>query len=385
MRSPASVQLPRAAIGICLLLVALATPVRGIVKFNEGHDEIFITGTAGLAYDSNIFAVAGGASDTSFNGTLDLDYVRKAGLIGVNGNLGLSYSDFFKNTSESFVDPHARAEFTKGTGRTTGSLELGVAKQSRSDSVLNLRTTSWDYDAGFNAKYPVIDRYSLSGHAGYDYQDYLGGQGLFDIRTYTASSDLYYVYTSERDLLGGYRLRVTDTSAGTRSYDHAFTVGTTGKLLPKLNGTVRLGYQFRETDRGSIGGVDDKYSAFTASLASTWTISSRINVTAQASRDFSTLATDTNVDTTSGRLDAQFATTAKITLFAGTGVGRIRFLGAGQANRHDTYLTFDAGVNYTLNEHFKITLSGMEYTNWSTYDRADYKRHTISLIVSSRW
>ena len=389
MRPHAFVNSVCAALEACLLLT-LANTAHGLVKFDDGHDEIFVTGTVGVGYDSNVFATSDAKGDTTFNSSLGLDYQRKAGMIGVNGNLGWNFTKFDRNASEDFADPHVHAELTKSGGRTTGSLTLGAERRSRAEDALNLRTVSWDYNAGLNVKYPVIERYSIAGQLGYDYQDYLKNPALFDIRAYTAAADLYYVYTSERDLLGGYRLRVTDTTNGTRSYDHAFTLGTTGKLLPKLNGTIRLGYQFRETDRGHLAALspdrsNDRYDAFTASTSATWTVTRRLNVTGIASRDFSTLATDINVDTTAVMVDANFAAKAKLSLFSGVGGGYMRYLGAASNGRTDTYATTHAGVNYTFNDHLKISLTGLYYKNWSLLDRADYVRRTISLIVSSRW
>ncbi len=383
MRPHAFAHSTRAAFNVCLLL-ALASSAHGIVKFNDGHDEIFVTGTVGMGYDSNVFASSENISDTTFNGSLNLDYQRKAGLIGVNGNLGWDFTKFSDNTSEDFADPHAHAELTKSGGRTTGSLTLGTERRSRAEYALNLRTVSWDYNAGLNVKYPVIERYSVGGTLSYDYQDYVNSPSLFDIRAYTGNADLYYVYTTERDLLGGYRIRITDTTAGTRSYDHAFTVGTSGKLFPKINGTARLGYQFRQTDRNNYGAAE-KFNAFTGSATATWTVTRRFNVTGLASSDFSTLATDVNVQSTAVMLNPTFAATAKLSLFGGIGGGHLRYLGAASNGRQDTYFTFNAGINYTMNDHLKVTLSGMYYKNWSKFDQADYVRRTISLIVSSRW
>lgn len=385
MRPHAFAKPVKTAISGLLLLAAFAGPARAIVKFNDGRDELFITGTAGVTHDSNIYADANAESDTIFTEAVDLEYQRKAGILGVNGTLGWNFGQFASNTSENYADPHARAELTKGTGRTTGSLTLGAQRQSRTEYALNLRTVSWDYNAGLNVKYPVIERYSISGQLGYDYQDYVNNPNLFDIRTYTAGTDLYYVYTSQRDILGGYRLRITDTTNSTRSYDHSFTVGTTGKLLPKLNGTIRLGYQFRQTDRNNLGRDDETFSAFTTNTSATWTVSKRFTVTGLASRDFTTLATDINIDNTAAALNATFATTARIALFGGVGAGHLRYLGTLSGGRRDTYVTGNFGLTYSLNDHLKITLTGLWYKNWSKLDQADYIRRTISLLVTSRW
>ncbi|MFT3781653.1 MAG: outer membrane beta-barrel protein [Nibricoccus sp.] len=384
MRSTSAAQLARIAIASCLFLAA-AGQSRALIKFNDAHDELFVTGTASIGYDSNIYADSNATSDTLFSESVDLAYQRKAGMLGVNAEIGWDFGQFAKNTSENYADPHVSAELTKGTGRTTGSLTAGAQRRSRTEYALNTRTVSLDYNTGLNFKYPVIERYSISGQFAYDYQDYVNNAALFDIRTYSAGGDLYYVYTSQRDILGGYRLRVTDTTNTTRSYDHSFTLGTTGKLLPKLNGTIRAGYQFRQTDRNNLGRKDETFSAFTTTTSATWTASKRVNITGILSRDFTTLATDVNVDNSSASITAAFATTSHVTFFCGGGAGHLRYLGTLSGGRRDTYVNGDTGVNYTLNDHLKITLTGTWYKNWSKLDQADFIRRTLSLQVTSRW
>lgn len=354
-----------------------------LVKFNDGKDEIFITGTAGIGYDSNIFATSGGNGDTTLNSSLLLEYKRKAGMIGVNSTLGWDFGKFLDYTSEDFANPHARAELTKNSGRTTGSITMGAARETRADTAINLRTTSWDYDAGLNVKYPVIERYSLSGQLGYERKDFDSEFALYDLRTYTAAGDLFYVYRSDRDLFAGYRYRLTETTAGTDNHDHAFTVGISGKIIPKLNGTLRFGYQIREIEHPRL--PRESYDSFTALASTTWTISKRLNVTGQLSRDFNTLATDVSVESTGAGLDVQYALNAKFTVFGGIGGGQTRFIERQSGGRHDTYFTANAGVAYTHSDRFKATLTYTYYQNWSTLRTSDYERNAISLNLSSRW
>jgi len=373
----------------CLIAVvavglgALSPSARALIKFDDGHDEFFVTLGLGYGYDSNIFATTDGGGDTFASASLDLEYRRKAGLIGVDGTLGWNFSKFDKFGSEDFANPHARVEFTKDKGRTTGSLQLAAARESRAETEINIRTTSWNYDSNLNLKYPVIERYSLTGQLGYNLRDYLENIDLVDIRTFSAGSGLNYAFSSARDLVAGYRFRATDTTAHSESYDHSFTVGTSGKILAKLNGSARFGYQIRQSNRRD--GQDDSYGDFTASVSTTWTLSRRLTFTGTLSRDFSTLATDTSVETTAANLDAQFAVKAKISLFAGIGGGYTRFLGLRGGGRSDTYFNFTAGANYTMNDHLKLALTYGYYKNWSTLPISDYDRHTLSLSVSSRW
>ena len=42
-------------------------------------------------------------------------------------------------------------EFTKQTGRTTGSLSLSASRESRADAAVNLRSTSWNIPVGLTS------------------------------------------------------------------------------------------------------------------------------------------------------------------------------------------------------------------------------------------
>lgn len=373
----------RLLIHTALLTGALATTARALVKFNDAHDEIFVTGTVGLGYDSNIYAFNGGEGDTTYNASLDLEYRRKAGMLGVNGDLGWNFSKFQEFSSEDFANPHAHLELTKDSGRTTGSVTAGARRDSRAESAINIRTTSWEYTAGLNAKYPVIERYSLTGQAAWSRRDFQDNFSLVDLNTWTLSSDLFYVYNSQRDLFGGYRFRVTDTTADTQDIDHAFTVGTSGKIISSINGSARFGYQMRESNH--TGGTRETFDGFTSAVSATWSGFKRLHVTGQVSSDFNTIATDVSVSTLAAGLDAQYALTARFSTYAGTGLGRMRFLGVLGGGRRDTYFTWNTGVAYTLNDHFKATLGYTYFKNWSTLAFSDYTRNTISLNLSSRW
>lgn len=354
-----------------------------LIKFNDGHDEIFVTGTAGMSYDSNIFTNAGGSGDTSYNATLDLEYARKAGMIGVDANLGWLFSRFSRFTGENFANPQFNLELTKDSGRTTGDLHFGAKRENRAETAINLRTESWNYDAALHLKYPVIQRYSISGGVDYNRRDFSNNATLVDINTYGVSTDLFYALTSQRDLLVGYRYRQTDTTADTIDRDHAVTVGVNGKIISKLNGSLRVGLQRRTIDRRAR--ADESHNSFTASGSTTWTVSQRFSLSGTLSRDFVTVATDVSVDTTSAGLDAQYAINSKTAAFGGVTYTHLKFLDTGSGGRTDDSVGWSAGLAYTFNDHLKVTASYSYLNNWSTLAFSDYHRHSVSLNVSSRW
>jgi hypothetical protein len=352
-----------------------------LFKFNEGRDKIFVTGTMAVGYDSNIFAAQNAEGDTITTSTLMLEYLRNAGMIGVNGQLSWTRGDFATNASESFSDPTLSLELIKNSGRTTGSATVSASRQSKADVALNQRTVSWNYNAGLNWKYPVIDRYNVAGSFGFGLLDYTeGSSNLADLTTKSASLDLFYSYTSERDLVAGYRVRQSDTSANHQSIDHAFTAGVSGKILSKLKGNARVGYQIREE-----GASGETFGSTTAAVSVTWAVNKRLTVTGTIGKDFSTTGTESSVDNLTFNLDAQYAIRNHWSIFSSLGSGHSDFLNGVDGGRSDFYLTGSIGIGYDLNEHLKASLSYSYFQNWSNRSTSSFNRNTITLSLSSRW
>jgi hypothetical protein len=372
-----------------LFLIVFASPAHALFKFNEGRDQIFITTTFSVGYDSNIFSTSSQTGDVVYNSSVALEYTRKAGLIGVNSNITWTFGKFGTNAQSDFSNPSFYLEFTKDSGRTTGSATFAAARESRSDSAAGLRTDSWNYDVGLNWKYPVIERYSLAGGLNYGIIDYTeNNTGLIDLNTYAANLDLFYAYTSQRDLILGYRYRISDTGDGVgttgnnQTIDQAITAGVSGKIAAKLNGTLRVGYQIRE-DRRS----DETFTGITSTASVTWKFNQRLGLTTTLNKDFNTTSIGTNIDSTSVNFSLNYAVNAKLALYAGLGLGYSKFLDgkALDQDRRDHYWTPSVGVSYIFNNRLKSALTYSYFQNYSTRDSANYSRHSVSLNLSVRF
>ena len=311
-----------------------------------------------------------------------LEYTRRAGWIGVNASLAVNASRFGSNTTQDFNNPAFNAEFIKSGGRTTGSLKLRAARESEADAVAGTRTESWIYDAGLKFKYPVIERYSFSGDLDYSDRVYDRPTVLTDLQTYTAGADLLYALTANRDLVAGYQFRHSQTSSASSFDDHSFTAGVSGRILPKLNGSIRAGYEVR-SPLGTT--TDGAYHGLTASGSLTWSVSGKLTVNGQVSRDVSVSANNQSVNTTSGSVGLNYTLHDNLSLTGNAGGGQSRFLDAIDAGRHDEYLTWGTGLKYKMNEHLDSSLSYLFDQNWSTLSYSDFTRHTITVTLSSRW
>lgn len=382
--------LPR-ALAVALSLSLAGSPARALVNLDYGHDHIYVTGSAGFGWDSNLFANRSAKADTSTTTTIVTEYTRRAGWIGVNASAALRSARYGTYTQENYNNPSFSAELTKQTGRTTGALTLSAARESRADAAVNVRSTSWNYAAGLNYRYP-IGIYTLTGQFGYADVRYVGDLVFPSLATYTASANLVRTLSSQRDLMFGYRYRRSDTSVHSRYDDHSFTVGLDGRLIRGLNGTISAGYQFRIPHGFATDGTPERrFNAWTANAAATYAFNRRLNVTGRLSKDFSTTANDISVDTTTAGLDGQYAFTARWTMQGGVSTGDSRFLGPlgrvvpGGPARHDTFGDASLTLNYELNAHLKVAATVMWLRNWSNADYADFSRKTYNLNVSSRW
>lgn len=385
----------RVAFAFLSILGFTAQIAHALVTLNDGTDKIFVSSTFSMGYDSNITASALGVSDISYGGSMAIVYQRRAGLIGVNANLGFSLNDFVKNKSYDTFNPSYSIELDKGTGRLTGDLTLSAVRSSQADAAVNLYDVSWNYGLGLNLHYPVIERYSFTVSLNYGLLDYTdtGGVPLVNLSTYAASIGLFYVLSEERDLFADYRYRYQQSSDSTSTTDNGVSLGVNGRIIWRINGSLSAGYDLRSAQGVSNTGVVDSgnYSGLWVTGSANINVARKLKLTAAISRDYSTTATNATTDTTSGTLDASYALTARYSFNTGVGGGINQFLGpfgyltGTTIDRRDYYFAWHTGVNYTLNDHLSLGLAYLYFQNWSNLALASFSRDTVTLSLTTRW
>ncbi|MCF3651963.1 surface lipoprotein assembly modifier [Synoicihabitans lomoniglobus] len=366
---------------LCGLVASSAIPAHAIVRWNQGKDQVFVRGSVSVTWDTNIFASAAGGEDYVYSGQVGLDYRRHAGLIGVNASANVNFSEFSSNTTENFKNPDFSLEFNKNTGRTTGTLGLNFKKSTRADPTVNLRTDSYVYGANLKFKYPVSERHSLAGGLGWNKQDYTDNNQFVDNTSSTLSADWFYVLSPTRDIFGGYRLRSTDTSRLTSYLDHSFTAGVSGRILPGLNGTARVGYQVRNAS----GATAENYTGYNAAISASWSFTRKLALSAQIAEDFNLTSTDLSTDSLTASLNLQYARSAKLNMGVGVSGGINKFLGIAGGGREDTFASAYARVSYTFSERLRLGLVYSYFINWSTLPFADFDRQSLTFDASSQF
>ena len=363
-----------------LALGLLAVPAQALLNIDGSRNQIFVFGQATFGYSSNIFASSGGDGDYSASVQAGFELQRRRGIIAVNcrGNItAVRYSNYDR---ESSTNPNFSLELNKTGGRTTGAFTVNAYRESRSDSAVNVRTNSWNFPLGLSLKYPVNDNLYLTSNTGYQHRSYSDNSVLTDYTDYSQAVDFFYIYTSKTDLLGGYRVRIADTSTGGGTTDHSFSIGATGGLFAKLNGLFRVGYQIREQDA-----TNETFNQLTLSAAIDWAMTRKFSLRIQGTRDFNTTALGGSVDSASGTLAASYVFSRKFSVDATVGGGRNDFLGRGSPSRTDHFAMGDLGARYTLNEHLRLGASFNYFKNWSSLATSDFQRYGYSIDIYSRF
>lgn len=378
-RTSALVSRHRQFIAGLLALGLLLPPPAALALLNiDGtRNQVFFFGSAAVAYDSNVYAQSSGDGDYIYSSSVGMEIKRRAGIISVNATATVGFEKFSQISELDSWNPSFHVELNKTTGRTTGAFTVNAYRTSRADSAVNLRTETWNFPIGLNLKYPINDNFYLAAQTNYLRRSYADNTSLLAYTDYSIGLDLFYVWTSKTDLIAGYRVRVGETSLGT-STDQSFTLGLTNQILPKINGTVRAGYQNRRLD--STG---ESFDQITTSIALSWNASRKFTLSGQVARDFSTTAVGGTVDTLSTSLRANYVFNRQVSADASVAYGRNRFLGG--LPRQDDFFSWDVGARYAFSEHLQFGATYTYLINWSTLSPSDFERSGYSLNVSSRY
>jgi len=346
---------------------------------NQAKDLIFVSGSYGAGYDSNVFMRSQSQHSFTQNASAAVDYSRQAGLIGVTLNASLYAGRFDGITGQNYLDPSVAVSFRKRYGRTTGSLALSGRRESQPDPDAGERTRSWNFITDLDLRYPVNDRYYLTNSFHTTTRQYANSSAFSDLATFTDSVAVNYIYTSKLDLNAGYSIAVSDTSGNTSAYDHSLTIGATGSILPKLAGTIRVGVQRRNSDSATAG--REHFNAFTSGTSLKWAYSRRFALVADLNEEFSTTSTDISVNRASAGLHANATVATRWTVNTGVAYTASDYLGQAGGGRKDDMIQFDATLSVAITTHIKASAAYVYMDNNSNSPRADFDRHNIVFSV----
>lgn len=368
-----------ARLALIAALIA-TTQAYGLLTLEDGKAQLGVIGRAYFNWDSNVFNNANEQDDTYEILVAGITYDRNAGIIGVQGSAIWNFDFFNKFDEENSSNPTLKLVFSKAQGKTTGSLGFNYRRISQADNAANQRTRLGELESSLILQYPINERFSLTSRTEVADRGYKE-VAFFDHSTFAQSLDGFMVYTSKLDVFAGYRYRFTDAQGQPDSVDHAITVGVNGKLLPKVDGTFRIGYQMRDI---SLPGADN-IDGLTASASFMWVPRSRVLVSSQISKDFSTTSTALSSDGFTWFNSVQFTTGAKIVFTAGAGYSRSKYYAVDTHVRTDDHVYWSVGATYPVTTNINVEATFTRSENWSTESFADYTKEFVSVGIAAKF
>jgi Putative beta-barrel porin 2 len=370
-------------VSLTLLSWFMAAPkAHALLAFDDGKERVYVTGTYSFGYDTNIFAqsVARGALTQAWS--LQSTFSRRAGIISVDGTIEVNSENFNGISGQDFSDPGVTLTFTKGIGRTTGSLGFTAQKQNTPDPVANNRSVSWTYGSTLDLRYPVNQRFYFTNSSGVTGTYYTNKALFSDLESFTDGLDVNLVYDSKLDLDTGYDFAYSDTR-DTRALDQGFTLGADGSIFPKLNGSLVVGDTWRQAVYSHAR--SETFQAITAGAALKWALSRQISIGVVVTKGLSISSTDISTDTLSSAVSADLALGRRLRGTIGLDYIPTTFLGRAGAGRKDYLWEVPVTLYTSITTHLRTSVTYAYETNYSNFSIARFVRETLSLSLTATY
>ena len=233
------------------LLTALGAPaLTALVNLGEG--EINLNLSVSAMYDTEIRARNAGQEDFVLSVRPSLTYARPSRnfdfsvTAGLDSRTYLDYDEF--NETDFFFDVSIspRAEMQTSRFRFTGDLILN--SETRSEAAVGEIVTIRNYGVSGQLIYDPNRRYTVVGDAGYKRED-PDSEFYNETERFNLSGTVLVPLREELDIQGSISYQnATSARSAVESDTYTFSAGFSGRLLPKVSGSVSAGIQERRFD-----------------------------------------------------------------------------------------------------------------------------------------
>lgn len=356
-----------------------------LVSLDE-DTELFILGTAGIQYESNLYTDRTNRVD-------DFRFTVSPGVEIAHGrtqaaNASLIYRHHFhfydsESTQDGdYADLSAQARYD--TGITITNLQGSYRQRASNDADVNLvgRLVKRDeIRLNGNVRHQITELIGVSGGLEYSDTDFKD-PNLTSFDYYAIPITGFYKIRPQLDLTAGYRYRNTSVSGATGdSKDNYFFVGAQGELgSPMILGNLSLGYQERK-----FSGINDKRSSPSYSFTVSYLATPRITHFGTLSYDFRTSSSQ-GLSYSYGSLTV--GTRARITDMIATNFSLTYAEAEYQRSpRAEDHMFFNAGITYNPNDYVTIRAdyAYQSVDGKNTPGASDYRNNRMSVSASVRY
>jgi hypothetical protein len=368
----------------CTTVAAVALSASSAFGFAEiARGKLVANAQFQAVYDTNIFANSSEEDDISGVFTPSLSYTRSVGRIASAINTGVRAISFEKTGGQDSLDPYVNGSFTYDRAEKGGdSLTVSYARSTEANDIVNDRTESDEYRGSWKTDYFYTEKTGLRVNGGYRVSHY-NTAGYNNVSSYDLGGGVVYRYSPKLLASATYNFspeKATNLGAALNdpsSQNHRFRLGLEGEIAPKVNGSVGVGYVYRDFDDGRP--FDD---TILADVVITWTASAKTGVTWTASNNFDTTPGAESAKNFVTSLALNQSLTEKISATANVGYQNNVFDRQIGVRRTDDAYNAGLSLNYRINDIVSSSASVTHRISESTLAVAEYDRTVVSLSVN---
>ena len=345
--------------------------------------ELFLTGSAGVRYDSNILLAPDSLrkDDTvsqivpGFDLEFGKDSLIKGSLTGQE-TLNSYYKHSELNTQLGAVAFNSTFDNGKlKLGANAGYTQLDQNTYAANGTNLRRDLTN----AGVTGEISISDKTSIGSGVSYAETRYLNGTGSVNEKDYTVPVNVYYGITPKVDLSSGVTYTRSDLANGIKYDTYYYNVGARGEFTPKLSGNFSIGYN----DRNGKGATATDSSGLGLQTGLAYAYTEKTQFTLNASRDFGNGASGDSQEQTSVTLGGQTNLASDWQVNADLTYRLIDYKQAGSPSAN--YYEATVGATYVINANLSVNGSYLFRGNQSDLSNQGFTDNVLALSITGRY
>lgn len=365
--------------------VVLVNSVSGLTKLGDSI-ELFVTGTAAIEYQDNLFLDRTGEVD-------DMVFVASPGVELTMAGRGATQMNLRYKHHLRFYDDNGGLDGDFSDLAFNVAYNSGVVLASFNLSVRELWSNTSDANgngflvdrtetrANLNGKYVLTELTAFGLGIEYEKMDY----ELVQYTGYDSTAlplTVFYKVRPKLDLTAGFRYREVDVDRTNIDFEDVYYfVGAVGELFsPLWTGNVNFGYQERKYDV-----VDFEESSFFYDMRVTYRPTVKLSFYGGLGRDYRTSASGgASYTFASLLLGGKYAISDSISVDAGAEMGKAEY---SNSPREEDMLFWNLGVSYNPNEMFTLRAQYQyqDVDGGNTPFSSDYTNNKFVVSASVRY
>jgi hypothetical protein len=351
---------------------------------NLGEGEIDFSATASVNYDTRITARNTELEDTVLRFSPTLVYMRPFKQADFSASVGVQFLEYLDNSEfsdENFffdLSISPKTEIQTSRLRLTGDLSINTTTQSNEDTGTIITTRN--YGVGGTLTYDPNRHYTLVLNASAARED-PEDSAFREIDRYGAG--VRVLVPVKQDIMGnlGVNYQNIESDEELDSAGEVVTVlgGFSGLLLPKLEGYLLGGINFRQND--TTGDEESPY--LSASLV--WAADDLTQVTLSGSSTVDSTINDFSTESTSLSLSVTRDLSREWSASGSIGYSDIQYTSSFAPDRNDEQAYISLGINHRISRWGTVSATFRYSDRTSDTAEFDYDRLQLGLSLNGRW